>query len=117
MDLADRPSNLSGCWAKWQEQSVDPLVRTNMDTGEPKVRRRFTRTVRSAKVQVNLLKDDYNLFLQWFDNCRQGVLPTLMVEPSGVESVWRFATVPQYDWIDPKVVAVTVNIEQLPAWQ
>ena len=117
MDLADRPSNLSGCWAKWQEQSFDQLVRTNMDTGEPKVRRRFTKTVRSAKVQVNLLKDDYNLFLQWFDNCRQGVLPTKMVEPSGVESVWRFATVPQYDWIDPRVVSVTVNIEQLPAWQ
>ena len=117
MELADRPINLSGCWAKWQEKSFDQLVRTNMDTGEPKVRRRFTRTVRSAKVQVNYTKDDYYLFLEWFDNCRHGVLPTKMTEPSGVESVWRFATVPQYDWIDPRVVSVTVNIEQLPAWQ
>jgi hypothetical protein len=117
MDLADRPIDLTGCWAKWQEKSFDPLVRTNMDTGEPKVRRRFTRTVRSAKVQVNYTKEDYYLFLEWFDNCRQGVLPTKMIEPSGVESVWRFATVPQYDWIDPRVVSVTVNIEQLPAWQ
>ena len=103
MDLADRPIDLTGCWAKWQEKSFDQLVRTNMDTGEPKVRRRFTRTVRSAKVQVNYTKEDYYLFLEWFDNCRQGVLPTKMIEPSGVESVWRFATVPQYDWIDPPV--------------
>ena len=117
MDMGTRPANLKGCWSKWQEKSVDPLVRTNMDSGEPKVRRRFTKTVRSAKVQVTLTKDDYYLFLTWFDNCQQGVLPTLMIEPSGTESIWRFATVPQYDWIDPKAVTVQVSIEQLPAWQ
>jgi len=117
MDLADRPRVITGCWAKWTEKNIDPLVRSNMDSGEPKVRRRFTRTVRAAKVQINLLAELYPDFLNWFDNCRQGVLPTLMVEPSGVETIWRFASVPQYDWIDKRVVSITVNIEQLPAWQ
>ena len=88
-----------------------------MDSGEPKVRRRFTRTVRSAKVQVNLTKDLYYEFLEWFDNCRQGSVANMMVEPTGAQSIWRFATVPQYDWLDPKVVQSLSNIEQLPAWQ
>ena len=117
MDLGTRPEKMTGCWSRWQEQSFDYLVRTNMESGEPKVRRRFTKTVRSAKVEVNLTKDLYYEFLEWFDNCQQGVLPTMMVEPTGAQSIWRFATVPQYDWLDPKVVRVSVNIEQLPAWQ
>ena len=116
MDLVTRPAGLSGCWGKWQEQSVDPLVRTNMDSGEPKVRRRFTKTVRSARVEVTMTKENYYLFLQWFNDCQQGILPTEMTEPSGEVSVWRFATVPQYNWIDPKAVTISVTIEQLPSW-
>ena len=117
MDLGNRPSNLDGCWAQWTEKAFDPLIRSNMDSGEPKVRRRFTETLRAARVQVNLTKAQYYDFVIWFDNCLQGVLPTMMTEPTGVESVWRFAQVPQYDWIDPNAVQISVNIEQLPAWR
>lgn len=49
------PANLPGCAESWEEFDQPVTVRTNMDAGQPKVRRRFTRTMRA--VRVNFVMD------------------------------------------------------------
>jgi hypothetical protein len=74
---------------------------------------------RSARASVNLTSADYALLLDWYRVvCQQGVMPTNMVEPTGVEGVWRFVSPPVADWDTPGSdrVNVTAELEQLPGW-
>ena len=47
-------NNLPTCTASWNEQSEDPRIRTEMDVGRPKTRRRYTGIMRKVNVTMNL---------------------------------------------------------------
>jgi hypothetical protein len=111
---------VSGCWQTWTEQDAVATVRTQMENQAPKVRRRFTGVLRHAQASVTLRKAELPAWLTWFRvNCQQGVLPTAMREPSGVEAVWRFAEPLTVEWMEPHtgLVRVSARLERLPGWQ
>lgn len=65
------PATLPDCAETWEEQAVPVTVRTAMDVGPPKVRRRYTRTMRNVRVgftmtheQAMALRDYFELDLQ-----------------------------------------------------
>lgn len=117
---ATRPGQLSGCWASWQEQDVPQFIRTSMDVGPPKVRRRYTGVYRQASVQGPILRSLVPSFWNWYRvSCQGGIMPTNMVEPDGTESIWRWVEPPSVSWddLEGRFVTVSARIERLPGWQ
>lgn len=118
INIASRPLDLAGCFQSWSEKQEPNIIRTSMESGVVKVRRRTTGTYRKAAVSVTLNANLYKSFMDWFNiNCQQGVLPTRMVTPYKKEEVWRFTSAPQIEWVDPVAFRATFEIEQLPQWK
>lgn len=112
-----RPAELDGCWGEWSEQDVDNVIRTDMDNGTIKSRRRFTGYIRKAAVSVTMPASQYQFFVQWFRvNCQAGAIPTDMKTPYGAEEVWAFAEPPVINWVDKNAFQVNANIYRLDNW-
>lgn len=121
IQIAQRPLTLDGCMQTWVEHDEVKVVRSEMETGMVKVRRRFTGTVWLIEATVVLEAVYYDDFRDWFRiNCQGGVLPTRVKRPQdGKEVVVRFSAPPQYDWsIDGAGGAfrVSMTFEQMPEW-
>jgi hypothetical protein len=114
---AVRPAFLDGCWASWSEQQQQNLLRTQMDSGAIKVRRRTTGIRRVAQVSVSMPAKQYDSFMGWYNvNCQQGVLPTPMCTPQCKEELWRFVEAPQISWVSKDVFTASATIERMPGW-
>lgn len=112
-----RPPELDGCWATWTESQVSNVIRTQMENGDIKTRRRTTGILRQASASVTLPSDQYDSFMDWFNIASQGgVQPTTLKEPSGVESVWRFTAPPEITWVDTNAFRASCALERLPGW-
>lgn len=114
-----RPTALSGCWAAWSERDQEVIIRSQMDSGQVKVRKRTTGHHRIARVSARFPADQYDDFMLWFrDTCQGGALPTTMVEPTGVDAIWRFRAAPEITWVGREASAfeVSAEIERLPGW-
>lgn len=112
-----RPADLDGCWGEWSEQDVDNVLRSDMDNGSIKSRRRFTGHIRKAAVGVTMPAAKYASFVTWFrTNCRAGAIPTMMKTPYGTEEAWAFAEPPVMSWPDKAVFRVQANIYRLDGW-
>jgi len=117
LSIATRPVNIDGCWAAWTEQARPDIIRTQMENNTVKVRRRTTGNHRNAEVARTHAAEDYQGFIDWFNvACQQGILPTWIVTPYGVEEVWRFSEPPSISWKDPKAFEVQCKFEQLSGW-
>lgn len=98
------------------EAAPDVLLRTNMDAGPAKVRRRFTAGVRA--VIVPLLLDDAQVTTldEFFTTTLAGgalrfdhVLPR-----TGAVVQYRFTAPPEYELIAPSKWRATLKLEVLP---
>lgn len=117
---AQRPNEISGCWSFWSEQEQLNIIRTSMENGSPKIRRRFTGIYRIAQVSVTEPKELSSFYKSWFNlACQQGVMPTNIFEPDGVQSVWRFTEAPIITFSSPLsgTVEISAKLERLPGWQ
>lgn len=117
LTIAARPASISGCVQSWSEADMPQVIRTSMDSGTVKVRRRFTGIHRTANASVTLKAEQYDDFMDWYRTlCMGGVYPTRIITPYGKEEVWRFTEPPQIEWIDAKAFRATLALERLPAW-
>lgn len=99
-----------------RESAPDVVVRTEMDAGPAKLRRRFTAGVRPMQVplvlsdaQVDALDDFYVITLAG------GTLRFDHKHPrTGAVVRWRFIAPPQYDLIAPTKWRATLTLEVLP---
>ena len=115
--IGTRPASIDGCWASWAEKAEPVVIRTTMEDGTVKVRRRSTGKIRVANVSRTFDAKDYQAFQDWFTvACQQGVLPTRVTTPYGTQEVWRFTEAPEINWVDPKAFAVSCTLEQLAGW-
>jgi hypothetical protein len=110
-DVASRPAGLDGCWKTWSEQDVDVVIRTDMDNGAMKTRRRFTGTNRTAEVTVTMPATLYTLFMQWFRvNQRQGAKATWVTTPYGTQEAWQFTAPPSISWPNKNAFTASVTM-------
>ena len=120
IEIAPRPAALDGCMQTWAEHDEVQVIRSQMETGAVKVRRRFTGIVWLVDASVTLEASLYKVFRDWYRvACQSGVLPSRFKTPQGVEVVMRFTAPPVYDWsIDPGAAAfrVSMTLEQMPEW-
>lgn len=109
------PPSLPECAETWEEADQPVTVRTSMDAGQPKVRRRFTRTMRTVRVsfttdhvQAMALRDFFELDTQG------GVLEHQFRHPfrNAVEN-FRFIEAPRIASLGALACAITCAWEQL----
>lgn len=113
---APRVSSLS-------EQAPDVVLRTEMDVGQPKARRRFTGDVRRFDVSLDLTRAELDLFDAFFvDTIEGGALTFDWKHPrTGGDAVCRMLNVPTYRPQGPRTATpaaewwvVTFQMETLP---
>lgn len=116
-DIAARPPNLDGCWSTWAETQTDNVVKSPMDNGVVKTRRRFTGIQRRAEVAVNLRAELYQDFMDWFNvDQRQGAIPTYVKTPYGTEELFLFVTPPRIEWPESTYFKASVELYQQSGW-
>lgn len=111
--IIDWPADLPDCPQTWQEQDAPDIVRTEMDIGLPKQRRRSTLRKTNVSVQWTLDKQTHELFDQfYYTTLQQGIFPFYYNHPeTGAQHSYTFAEAPAYNYIpgDDGVVAVAVT--------
>jgi len=113
IEIGERPAQLSGCWSSWQEQDVDTVLRTDMDSGAVHTRRRFTGVSRLVTASVTLKAALYQDFMDWYRiTQRQGAIATRVVTPYGAEEVFQWAGPPNISWPDTKAFTASVSMYQ-----
>jgi hypothetical protein len=100
----------------YREQPGSQVIRTDMDAGPAKVRRRFTSEVRRFELSLQLTADQMAIFDTFFTElCGGGATPFDWVHPrTGEAGSFRFVSEPtwQANWDDSW--SVKFVIERLP---
>jgi len=109
------PVELPDCAQTWEEQAVPVTVRTQMDTGQPKVRRRFTHTMRSMRVTFVLTHEQAMALRDFFEiDLQGGVQEHTFRHPfRDVVESFRFVEPPTISNVDALACSVACAWEQL----
>lgn len=85
--------------ASWQQTPVRPVIRSEIEDGQPKVRRRFTKIRYNYQASFRLHWSDHDRFWQFYEiDCAAGAVPFKIKHPiTDEELTVRFATEPQID--------------------
>ena len=110
------PATLPDCLESWEETERPSVIRTAMDAGPPKVRRRFTAPMREIRCTMNLRRDQYLAFRDFFDvTCGQGVNWHTFTHPyTGAVESFRFVEPFVIQSMSALAVVVSMTWEQLP---
>lgn len=108
------PAALPQCAETWRERDRETLIRTPMETGPPKVRRRFTSPIREFDVGMTLEWTQFEALRDFYDiSCAQGVVNHTFVHPYiRQEQIFRFAAPPEISSAGPLAVTVAMKWEQ-----
>jgi hypothetical protein len=99
----------------YSEDLPNGVIRTNMDAGPAKVRKRYTAAVKPVSGQLVLTLTQVGILQAFFeDDCDYGASTFTWVHPStGVAATCRFTSPPRLSARDGNWVA-TVSFEVLP---
>jgi len=111
------PGTLPQCVQDWQEQNEPVTIRTQMEGGPPKVRRRYSAPIRRIAVQMILPDDSQYLTLRdFFDSALSGGVGyfTFSHPWSGEQLTMRFVDPPKYEPLGFLAINVSMTWEILP---
>jgi hypothetical protein len=93
----------------------DTVLRTDMETGPAKVRRRFTKGVDKYTASINLTVSQYTLFINFFNTTLAGgSLPFYFKHPiTGVTETFRFKSPPSISSIGGGNFSASMEWEKL----
>lgn len=99
------------------ETAPDGILRTSMDTGPAKTRRRFTAAVRPFKYPLLLTTDQVETLDVFFeDTLASGALSFTHVHPrTTVASTFRITNKPQYTPVSGSKWTTSLDLELLPS--
>jgi hypothetical protein len=110
------PTTLPDCAEQWTEKDRESLIRTPMETGPPKVRRRFTAPMREFTVTMTLRNDQVQPLRDFYDiDCAQGVNSHYFIHPYlQTQQAFRFMAPPQINSVTALSASVQMQWEQFP---
>ena len=108
------PAELPNCADTWRERDRETLIRTPMETGPPKVRRRFTSPIREFDVGMVMRHDQFADLRDFYDiSCAQGVVKHYFRHPYlNLVQEFRFMAPPELASSGPLAVVVAMKWEQ-----
>lgn len=94
----------------------DTTIRSDMDIGPAKIRRRFTKSVDTFSVTIDLLFSDYSVLYNFYDiSLNGGVHPFELSHPiTGVLTEFRFTGPPSFRPMGGGYFKVSMTWEALP---
>lgn len=94
----------------------DTTIRSDMDIGPAKVRRRSTRGVDTLSCSINLTTAQYSTFYYFYDTSLNGGVKTFnFVHPiTGATNEFRFVAPPAFRYLGASNWAATMSWEKLP---
>lgn len=94
----------------------DTTIRTDMDIGPAKVRRRFTDAVDIYTCSIFLGISDWSILKDFYKtSLAGGSLPFLFTDPfSGAQETFRFAVPPDGRPIGGRIFRITMTWEKMP---
>lgn len=100
----------------FQYQIGDTAIRSDMDVGPAKVRRRYTRSVDKIQMAFNLNQTDWDFFYEFFNTTLNGgVTPFTYYNPlSGETETWRAVSPPSVRPFGYQTYVVSMQVERLP---
>jgi len=100
----------------YQERFADTVLRTAMETGAAKTRRRFTAAPRQIEVTFRVNAAQAATFKSFFEETTAGgALPFDWVHPrEGTPATFRFLEAPRVAAITGTLFTVAVKLEHLP---
>lgn len=99
------------------ESPPDTLLRSSMDVGPAKARRRSTAGVRPVTGKIKLISSELDIFLEFYNTTLlSGSLRFSWTEPrdNSIPVEMRFAELPEISAIDPGTYEVGMKLEILP---
>lgn len=111
----DWQSGLPSCPSSWAETEADALLRTSVDVGLPKTRRRWTKPVKLVSVTMPIKRVLTPKFWAMYDiTLQNGLLSFLYMNPLTKEwHVYKFASPPELSSGDGIVVQISMSWEQI----
>lgn len=112
--------DLPQCPASWAEQPDPDVIRTEMDIGEDKVRRRSTLLNQKVQVMFYLEPTQYDYFKFFYETtCQMGVIDFTFIHPiTGSLDSYSFLQPPSYQFVAGKkgvgMVQVSMQWELRP---
>lgn len=110
--MAVWPSDLPLLRDGFTESPVDRVIRSNMEIGPAKIRRRSTNAIRPASVKMFLTDAQLTTFDTFF-NTNDALAFTFTNPRTSVAETARFVNTPSYV-LDDTMWRVTVNLELMP---
>lgn len=99
----------------YSEKGPDNIIRTTMDVGPDKLRRRTVTNIRSIVGNMWLTNSQYDDMVTFFETTQlYGAISFTMDDAHGVNKTWRFVDSPVYTTIGPDNWQVRLSLEELP---
>ena len=99
----------------FKEDGADNLIRSSMDVGPAKVRRRTTTNVRNHAGSMWLTDTQYSALRTFFETTvSYGSQSFTMDDVHGTNRDFRFVKPPEYSSIGPGYWEVKLSLEELP---
>lgn len=94
----------------------ETVIRSDVDVGPKKVRRRFTRPINTATVSIDMDVSQYNIFYNFFfTTINAGVTPFELAHPiTGVLKQWRFLEPPDIRPTGGVTFTANMQWEEMP---
>jgi len=94
----------------------DTLLRTEMEVGIAKVRRRYTKGINELRVSIWVTQSQFNDFETFYDTTLAGgVLSFNFVDPiTKATKVYRFKAPPETDYVGGETFAISMTWEEIP---
>lgn len=120
--MATWPSTLPGIRLPVQSSRQDGTIRTSMDAGPQKVRRRFTATSRYYSFPLQMTGSQFATLESFYDDTLGGgSLTFTMDDPhTGSSETFRFQAPPESEFIrggenpNDRLLNVSISLERLP---
>lgn len=99
----------------YTEEGANNLIRSNMDVGPAKVRRRTTANIRSVTGRMWITAAQYTILRDYFEVTQAyGSLTFTMDDARGTNRTWRFVKPPRYTPNGPLEWIVQLTLEEMP---
>lgn len=116
INVIPRPAAIDGCVSSWSEQRKTNNIRSTMDSGAVKIRRRFTGSYTKVSCKMILKAERYADFTKWMDDTFNGLYATFIVTPAKVNQAWRVTSPPVITFENPQVFTANIEIERFGDW-
>ena len=100
----------------YSEEFSNTVIRTSMEAGVDKLRRRYTAGTKNYTFTYYLTDSQVTVLDDFYTNsCAGGALRFTMNHPrTNVSKEWRFKNVPKPSLVGYNLYSVTLNLEEMP---